>query len=132
MKEEFEFMKEKATDFYRYALLAIKDKKYYISALHFEQSAQLYLKYTLALLLGDFPKTHSLNKLLNLIIKSTKNKKISKNLEKFKEKWQEIIFDLEEAYFTSRYFPVEFPRDKILKMQKFVDELRKNLKTLWT
>ncbi|MGC8981898.1 MAG: HEPN domain-containing protein [Minisyncoccia bacterium] len=132
MKEEFKFLKYRGDDFYKYALLAIKDKKYHISALHFEQSAQLYLKYTLALLLGDFPKTHSLNKLLNLVIKSIKDKKISKNLEKFEEKWKEIIFDLEEAYFTSRYFPVEFSKDKVLKMKNFLRELKENLKILWS
>ncbi len=124
---EISFLEKRAKSFLRDANFAIKEKRWFAAAFHLEQSCQLYLKYYLFKKLKDFPKTHSIVHLLELIGKSyNKEKEIKKILEENKE----IISDLEEAYLTSRYLPVEFYEEQIKKMKNFVQKLIIFLKKL--
>jgi len=127
-KDQIKLLKERAEKFYFYGIEAFKKGDFEISAFNFEQAAQLYLKYTLSLLIGDFPKTHELRRLMEEIIKVTQNKKLSKLLNE----QQNVISDLEVAYLTSRYLPATFYKKQVENMKNFVDELKEILKTLWT
>jgi HEPN domain-containing protein len=127
-KDQTKLLKERAEKFYFYANQAFKNEDFEIAAFNFEQSAQLYLKYTLSLLIGDFPKTHELRKLMKELIKVTK----SKGLLKLLNEQQNVISDLEAAYFTSRYLPATFYKKQVENMKNFVDELKEILKKLWT
>ena len=127
-KDQIKLLKKRAEKFYFYGTQALKNGDFEISAFNFEQSAQLYLKYTLSLLIGDFPKTHELRRLMSEVIKITQNKELSKLLDQE----QNIIADLEVAYLTSRYLPASFYKKQVENMKNFVDKLKEILKTLWT
>ena len=122
-----DFLKERAESFLRDADFAIKEKRWFAGAFHLEQAVQLYLKYYLFRKLRDFPKTHSLERLLRLIGEAYKKKK---STEKLLKKHREAISDLQEAYLTARYLPVEFFPEQIEKMKKFTKELLTFLKKL--
>jgi len=72
--------------------------------------------------LRDFPRTHSLIRLLKLAARAYDNEK---EINKFLTGYRETINDLEEAYLTSRYLPVEFYPEQIQKMRNFVESLLK-------
>lgn len=122
-----DFLKEKAEDFFDNAQYNISKKKWFLAAFHLHQTCQLYLKYYLFLKLRKYPKTHSLEQLLKGIGKAySKEKKVENFL---KEKASEIG-DLDQAYLTARYLPVEFSENRIANMLNFTKELIKFLKTL--
>lgn len=76
MREEKELLRKRADKFYKYGILAFKNQDFEIAAFNLEQTAQLYLKYTLSILIGDFPKLHSLRRLMEEIVKVSKNKEL--------------------------------------------------------
>lgn len=128
MENQTDFLKKRAKKFYDYGIKAFKKNDFEISAFHLEQASQLYLKYTLLLILGDYPKTHRLRRLMEDIIRVTKNKKLAQLFEKY----QNVIADLEEAYLTARYLPASFYKKQVENMIEFVKLLKDSLKELWT
>lgn len=124
---QINFLKEKAEDFFDDAKYNISKKKWFLAAFHLHQTCQLYLKYYLYLKLRRYPKTHSLEELLKGIGKVySKEKEIEKIL---KEKASQIG-DLDQAYLTARYLPVEFSQNRIENMLSFTKDLLKFLKKL--
>jgi len=119
-----DFLKEKAEAFFEDAKYDISRKKWFLAAFHLEQVCQFYLKYYLFLKIADFPKTHSLRDLLADLGKAYNKKG---EVKKFGEKYAQAIADLEEAYITSRYLPVEFSRYQIKSMEEFTKNLIKFL-----
>jgi HEPN domain-containing protein len=124
---ETDFLKKRAESFLRDAKFAISEKRWFAAAFHLEQTCQLYLKYFLFSKLRDFPKTHSLTELLKALGRAYKREK---EVKKFLENNEEEISDLEEAYLTSRYLPVEFSQKQVIKMRNFTLKLIKFLKGL--
>ncbi len=128
MKEELGFLRKRADKFRKYADDAFKKGDYDMAAFNTEQSLQLYLKYTLGMLLGDFPRTHSISRLLNNISKASGDKTFSA----FVEKEPNIVSNLEEVYLTARYLPSEFTEKQVAKLIAFSENVLKKLKTLWS
>ncbi|MEO0247473.1 MAG: HEPN domain-containing protein [candidate division WOR-3 bacterium] len=124
---EAEFLKERAESFFRDAELAIKESRWNSAAFHLEQACQLYLKYFLFKKIGDFPKTHSLRRLLKSIGKAYSKEE---DIDNFVERNEEVIFTLEQAYIVSRYLPVEFSEKQVNKMVQFFKELLTFLQNL--
>jgi len=122
-----DFLKQKAKDFFENGKEQIKKKRYFISAFNFEQSAQLYLKYCLFLKIKDFPKIHEIDILLREIGKAYKKEK---EVDKFLKENASVIGDLNQAYITSRYLPVEFSFYRVEKMKEFVEKLFNFLKQI--
>jgi len=85
---------------------------------HVEQFLQLYAKYLLYLSLGDYPKTHSLTRLL----KDLKRVRQEDVLKKFYDENLEMINLLEEAYITSRYLPREYDEEIARRALKFAEK----------
>lgn len=119
-KKEVEFLRKRALNFLSNGKELLKKKVFDIAAFNFEQFCQLYLKHKLFLLIGDFPKTHSIKSLLHELEK-VKGKKV----RKFVEKNASVIGNLESAYITSRYLPREFTRDEVKEMFTFSREFKK-------
>ena len=115
-----DFLKQKAKAFFENGKEQIQKKRYFISAFSFEQSAQLYLKYCLFLKIKDFPKIHQIDILLREIGKAYKKEK---EVDKFLKENASVIGDLNQAYITSRYLPVEFSLYQVEKMKEFVEKL---------
>jgi HEPN domain-containing protein len=74
------------------------------------------VKYLIGVKIGDWLKTHYLSDLVNELAKAYDDEKI---LEFYKER--EIFFsNLEDAYFTSRYFPKVFSQNGVLNCLKIL------------
>ena len=123
-----DFLKEKAETFLEDAQYDISREKWFAAAFHLEQTVQLYLKYFLFKKYGDYPKIHSLNELFDEFKKGFPEK--SKEIEKIQKDKASVIGDLNQAYITSRYLPVDFTRQQIEKMLEFATDLIKFLKKL--
>lgn len=107
--QEFEFLRDRAKEFWEEAIDLKKRKMYNLSAFNLEQACQLWIKYLLGKKVGDYPKTHYFSHLVPELGKAYENDKI---LDFYN---QNILFfdDLEDAYFTSRYFPKTFTENLI-------------------
>lgn len=93
---------------------------------HIEQFVQLYSKYLLYKKIEDYPKTHSIIRLLRDVSKVYE----SKELETFIDENLEGLYLLEEAYISSRYLPREYEREiaiKIIDLGKRILEVFKCL-----
>ena len=121
-KKEIEFLKERAIKFLENSKYLQKKKVYDLAAFNLEQFCQLYVKYKLFLKIGDYPRTHSLKRLFNELKKVFADKKRWNN---FIERHIETISNLENAYLTSRYLPMEFEKIEVEKMLKFSEEFKK-------
>ena len=122
-----EFLKERAESFLENAKDLLKKEDYPLAAFNLDQAAQLYLKYYLFLKLKRYPKIHLLGELLKGIGRAYKKEEEVKDLIKENAN---IISDLNQAYFTSRYLPAEFFKHQLENMLKFVEELIGFLKKL--
>ncbi len=106
---KIEFLRKRAREFFEEAEGLLKKRRYNLSAFNLEQAVQLWVKYLIGKKLGDWPKTHYFSELIPQLAKVYEQEKIS---EFYKE--NELFFDsLEDAYFTSRYFPKEFTENSL-------------------
>ena len=120
-----DFLKKRAGEFLQGVEYYLNRGSYNLAAFNLEQAAQLYLKYYLFLRIKDYPKTHSLEELLKELAKAYPQQK--PKINRILEEGASVIGDLEQAYLTSRYLPVEFSENRIKKMEKLVIELVKFL-----
>jgi HEPN domain-containing protein len=117
---EGEILKIKAERFLETARDLYKKEYYDLCAFNIEQAVQLFLKYEIWKILGDFEKTHKISELLDHYkIASGKVKEI----DSLKENYKQTIYDLEIAYIESRYLPAQFLKEQVDLMFKFVEDL---------
>lgn len=121
MKEFVEKLRKRAERFLVDAEFDLKDGAYEIAVFHAEQAAQLFLKAKILSFGVEFPKTHEISKLLEILEKL--------GMEKVKEIKEEknIIELLEFAYISSRYLPFSISKEEAQKAIKFVKKLRRLL-----
>lgn len=121
------FLKKRAGEFLKIARYCLKEGSFNIAAFNLEQAAQLYLKYYIFLKIRHYPKTHFLKELLIGLGEAYQKEKRVGKLLKVKAS---VIGDLEQAYITSRYLPIEFSKYQVENMLAFVKELINFLKEL--
>ncbi|MCC5994497.1 MAG: HEPN domain-containing protein [Candidatus Aenigmarchaeota archaeon] len=117
--EEFVKKLEKRSE--RFLLNAerdLKDREFDSAMFNAEQSLQLFLKAKILAKGVEFPKTHEIRKLLDVLSK-LEDKAL--NLSKEEEKVVEL---LEEAYISSRYLPFSFSEEDVEKAIEFVKKVR--------
>jgi HEPN domain-containing protein len=127
-EKRIDFLKERAREFFEEAKELFKKKRYNLSAFNLEQAIQLFVKYLIGKKLGDWPKTHYLSELVPDLAKTYKSKEI---LKFYRE--NELFFEnLEDAYFTSRYFPKKFSENSLSqlfeKSEEFLKLIKKEIK----
>jgi HEPN domain-containing protein len=127
-EKRIDFLKERAKEFFEEAKELFKKKRYNLSAFNLEQAIQLFVKYLIGKKLGDWPKTHYLSELVTDLAKTYKSKEI---LKFYRE--NELFFEnLEDAYFTSRYFPKKFSENSLSqlfeKSEEFLKLIKKEIK----
>lgn len=116
---EIQFLKDRAKEFWEEALVLKEKGKYNLAAFHIEQACQLWLKYLILKKVGDFPKTHYLSRLVKEFARAYDNQTI---LDFYQA--NELFFDdLEDAYFTSRYFPKTFSQNLVKTLLKSSQKL---------
>jgi len=118
--KEGEILKIRAQRFLETAKDLYKKEYYDLCAFNIEQAVQLFLKYEIWKILGDFEKTHKISELLEHYKKASGK---TKEIDELKEDYKQTINDLEIAYIESRYLPAEFFKEQIDSMFKFVEEL---------
>jgi len=122
-----DFLLKRGQSFWENANDLLKKGDYSLAAFNFEQTCQLYLKYYLFLKLKDFPKTHSLHQLLEDIGEAYGKQRA---IARFIDQNASVIGDLEQAYISSRYLPVEFHSSQTKAMKRFTQKLIRFLKQL--
>ena len=111
-------MRKRARAFLESAKADFNRGDYDLVLFHVEQFLQLYVKYLLYLSLGDYPKTHSLTRLL----KDLKKVRQEDVLKRFYDENLEMINLLEEAYITSRYLPREYDEEIARRALEFAEK----------
>ncbi len=116
---EYEFLKRIADNFLKNAEKLLKEGIYNLAAFNVEQAVQLYLKYLLAVKIGEFPRMRSVKR---LILES------SEFCEKLKEILEEninVIGEIETAYISARYYPIEYLEREVenITLQKKIREV---------
>ena len=122
----FELLKRRALSFLRDAVIDYEREDYDLALFHVEQFVQLYSKYLLYKRIGDYPKTHSVIRLLKDLVKvygdCELSKVISENLE--------ALYLLEESYVSSRYIPREYDKEIASKMLKLAEKMHEVFRCL--
>ncbi len=95
-----EFLKKNALKFLSEAEESFNKKDYNMTMFFIEQFFQLSLKYIIYKNYGEFPKTHSLKLLFEIIKDENLIKLYRENLDTFRE--------IELSYIASRYLDVEY------------------------
>jgi HEPN domain-containing protein len=110
--KEIKFLKERAFEFWEEGIKLFNEKKYNLSVFNIEQAIQLWIKYLIGIKIGDWPKTHYFSELIESLSDVYKSKKV---VDFYKN--NEIFFNnLEDAYFTSRYFPKVFSENTVSQL----------------
>ncbi|MEM0487506.1 MAG: HEPN domain-containing protein [Sulfolobales archaeon] len=118
-RDEVNSLLERSRRFYESALFQIEKGFYDLAMFSFEQSLQLFLKAALLSLGVDYPRTHSIRRLLELVHELTGD-------ENVKELWVEHSVELallEDAYITSRYVPRDFKVEEVTRVRGVVDRV---------
>jgi len=121
------FLKKRMNDYMKSFDMHFKNDMLNLAMFDLEQYVQLYLKQKLYDLVGEFPKTHSIRKLLREIGK-IKNRE--KEVEDFIAKNSIYISDLELAYIASRYMDKEYSKEEVLEIKKFLHKLKNFIEEL--
>ncbi|MCY0867833.1 MAG: HEPN domain-containing protein [Desulfurococcus sp.] len=104
-----------------------RSKGYYdLACFLAEQALQLYLKYALLVFIGDYPRTHSVRRLLGEIARVSGSMK----LEEFIKSNRVRILALEDSYLLARYFVKDYTAEDADDMIKLVEEAVNVINTL--
>ncbi len=117
-KSEVETLRRRALEFLEEAHIALERGSYDIPCFLSEQALQLYLEYTLLMLVGDYPRTHSIRRLLGELTRILG----SKELEDYVKANRARLIALEDAYLMARYFTSEYSREDAEDMGKLAKE----------
>ncbi len=112
----------RSKEFYETALMQIDKGFLGLAALSLEQSLQLFLKAKLLENGLDYPRTHSIRRLLELLAEVI-DMPLSQKINQLIDKYSLELALLEDAYVTSRYIPRDFRKDDVLKLKKAVEEV---------
>ena len=125
-KEEENRLLKRSKDFLETAEYQTGKGFYDLSAFSLEQGMQLFLKAKVLAEGVDYPRTHSVRALLEMLselVPRTKKSAIKNILENYLLE----LGMLEDAYITSRYAMREFTRQEAEKLTKAVKEIIKNV-----
>ncbi|MCD6084597.1 MAG: HEPN domain-containing protein [Desulfurococcales archaeon] len=117
--EEVEHLLRRSRGFYETAVMQIGRGFHDLAVFSLEQSLQLFLKASLLKLGVDFPRTHSVRRLLKLIHEIAGNDRIKEILERFSME----LGVLEDAYIMSRYVARDYTYEEVERLKKVVKEV---------
>ncbi|RLE87783.1 MAG: DNA-binding protein, partial [Thermoprotei archaeon] len=95
---------------------------YGLAAFSLEQSLQLFLKAKILKRGIDYPRTHSIRRLSEILSEVVEREK-SNVLRKLVDRYSLELAFIEDAYITSKYIPREFRREEVLRLKGVVDEV---------
>jgi HEPN domain-containing protein len=120
-RDEVEHLEKRAREFLKTADYQAGEGMYGLAIFSLEQALQLFLKSRLLLHGVDYPRTHSLRRLLEILASvSSEDEPHIRRL--IREKALELSF-LEDAYISSRYFLREFREEEYRRVRAVVEEV---------
>lgn len=126
MRGKFDFLKERSEQFFEEAQHSFQKGNLELCAFDLEQSCQLYLKYTIGKLLGDFPHVHNLIELIDATALASNNAELTD----FLQQKIKIVQSLGKAYFDARYYDTKFDVREVEEMISVVITLKEKLASL--
>ncbi|MEM2739721.1 MAG: HEPN domain-containing protein, partial [Candidatus Bathyarchaeia archaeon] len=105
--------------FYETSVIQMERGLFDLATFSIEQSLQLYLKAMLLRLGVDYPATHSLRRLLDIIARITEDEMMDGLVKIYAVE----LAALEDAYITSRYIVREFTREEVERLKEVVDRV---------
>jgi HEPN domain-containing protein len=125
-REEEKRLLKRSEDFLETAKYQMSQHIYDLATFSLEQSLELFLKAKVLAEGVDFPRTHSIRTLLELLAKLVQENKKSV-VKSILEKYLLELGMLEDAYITSRYVMREFTREEAKKLTSAVEDIMKNV-----
>ena len=111
---DFSFLKRRAKEFWERGFEDLEKKRFNLAAFDIEQAIQLFIKYLIGIKIGEWPKTHYFSNLIKELYSVYQKEAIIKFFTE-----NEVFFsNLEDAYFTSRYFPKTFSKNHIKSLME--------------
>jgi Uncharacterized conserved protein related to C-terminal domain of eukaryotic chaperone, SACSIN, COG2250 len=121
--EEYEALLKRSDGFLETALMQARAGMYDLAVFSLEQSLQLFLKATLLRVGADYPRTHSIRRLLELLTEVTGRSE----LRELASRYSVELGALEDAYISSRYIPRIYTKDEFERLRAVVEEVRTNV-----
>jgi HEPN domain-containing protein len=126
-KEEAEHLLKRSKEFLETAEYQMSRGLHGIAVFSLEQALQLFLKSKMLTAGADYPRTHGVRTLLEILsdVESDEKKRSIKHM------LSDYLFELgmlEDAYITSRYVMREFTREEAQRLTKTVKEVMNNVK----
>ncbi|OYT50974.1 MAG: DNA-binding protein [Desulfurococcales archaeon ex4484_204] len=118
-RSEVEVLRRRSLGFLDGARAALERGSYDIACFLAEQSLQLYLKSILLEVVGDYPRTYSVRRLLGEL----RDVLGSKVLRDFIKANRARLSNLEDAYLMARYFVKKYVKEDAEDMVKLVEEV---------
>ena len=125
-KEEEEQLLVRSKQFLETAEYQITRGLYGLAAFSLEQALQLFLKSKMLTAGADFPRTHSVRTLLEILSDLAPEEKKA-SMKSMLNSYLLELGMLEDAYITSRYLPREIKRDEAERLMKVVKEVMENV-----
>lgn len=125
-KEEEKHLIKRSKEFLETAEYQKSKGFYDLAAFSLEQALQLFLKSKLLAEGVDYPRTHSVRTLLEILSDLVPEDKES-TIKSILENYLLELGMLEDAYITSRYVMREFTKQEAEKLTKAVKEIMKNV-----
>ncbi len=119
--DEYQVLVRRSSDFYTTALLQAERGMYDLAVFSLEQSLQLLLKASLLKHGVDFPRTHSVRSLLNMLAQLTGREVIGQLLSNYGLE----LGVLEDAYIVLRYIPRAYTPEEFERLREAVEEVRR-------
>jgi len=121
--EEYEALLKRSDGFLETALMQARAGMYDLAVFSLEQSLQLFLKATLLRVGSDYPRSHSIRRLLELLTEVTGRSE----LRELASRHSVELGALEDAYISSRYIPRIYTKDEFERLRAVVEEVRSNV-----
>ncbi len=121
-KEEEQRLLKRSGDFFETAKYQTTQGFFDLATFSLEQSLELFLKAKMLANGVDYPRTHSLRKLLETLVKLVSEDK-KEVVEGVLEKYLLELGMLEDAYITSRYVMREFTKKEVERLNSAVAEV---------
>lgn len=125
-EEEEQRLLKRSRDFLKTAEYQTSKGFFDLATFSLEQALQLFLKAKLLAEGVDYPRTHSVRALLEILSDLVPKNKES-TIKGILENYLLELGMLEDAYITSRYVMREFTKQEVEKLAKAVKEIMKNV-----
>lgn len=126
-KEEAEHLQKRSAEFLKTAEYQLRTGLYGLAAFSYEHRLQPYLKALLAGQGVDYPRTHSVRRLLELLAAVSRGARKRRILTLLDQYLLELGM-LDDAYITSRYLMRDFSHAEVAKLRGAVERITQALR----